>query len=204
MQTLDFEGAKTYAIKRLSEELDNRIVYHCLSHTFDDVLPATETLALAAGTEVSSEDLLLLRTAAMYHDMGFLVQRHEHEAAGIEITQSILPTFGYSQNQIDRISGMIQATRLPQSPSNFFEQIIADADLDVLGRKSDFFVRNQNLRIELANFDTNFTDLEWYSGQLKFITQHEYFTDVARQKNHSTKQSNINLLRQRIAQLDSN
>lgn len=203
MQTIDFEGAKTYAIKRLSEELDNRIVYHCLSHTFDDVLPATEALALAAGIEDGSDDLLLLRTAAMYHDMGFLIQRHEHEAAGIEIAQSILPTFGYSQTQIDRISGMIQATHLPQSPRNFFEQIIADADLDVLGH-SDFLARNQKLRIELANFDTNFTDLEWYSGQLKFITHHQYFTDVAQQKNQHNKQSNINLLRQQIAQLDSN
>lgn len=202
MQTLDYEAAKAYAIKRLSHDLDNRFIYHCLTHTHDDVLQATEQLAVMAGIQKGSIDFLLLRTAALYHDIGFLTRREEHEAASIDIMQSMLPDFGYSSEQIERIRGMIQATRLPQSPTQFFEEILADADLDVLGR-SDFMTRNGYLREELESFGASFTDLQWYSGQLKFITQHRYFTVVARQKNQTNKQANIELLKQRIIELES-
>jgi uncharacterized protein len=203
MQTLDYEAAKAYAIKRLSQDLDNRFIYHCLTHTNDDVLPAIERLAAAAGIKEGSIDLLLLRTAAMYHDIGFLTRREEHEAASIDIAQSVLPDFGYSLDQIDRIRGMIQATRIPQSPNHFFEEILADADLDVLGR-TDFMTRNGYLRDELESFGVKFTDLDWYSGQLKFITQHRYFTDVAQQSNQVIKRTNIDILNKKIATLKTN
>lgn len=203
MQTLDYEAAKSYAIKRLSQDLDDRFIYHCLTHTHDDVLPAVERLAAAAGIKEDSIDLSLLRTAALYHDIGFLTRREEHEAASIDIAQSILPDFGYSSDQIERISGMIQATRIPQSPNHFFEEILADADLDVLGR-SDFMTRNGYLRQELESFGVTSTDLEWYSGQLKFITQHRYFTEVAQQSNQVIKQTNVDLLKQQITSLKTN
>jgi len=82
-----------------------------------------------------------------------------------------------AQNQI--IKGIIMATVVPQSPATILEKIMADADLDVLGR-DDFMLCNGTLRRELAFFGKEFTDAEWYSGQLKLVETHTYFIGAAR------------------------
>lgn len=184
----DFERARRYAIQRLANGLSPLFHYHALTHTFYDVLPAVERLA--ALEQVDSEAELLLRTAAVFHDIGFVEQRHEHEAIGIQIAATILPEFGYRDTQIQAISGMILATRLPQTPRSPLEQLLADADLDVLGR-DDFLVRNQALRKELAAFGTTMTDAQWYEGQINFLENHRYWSASARKRRDEGKQQNI-------------
>lgn len=96
----DFESARAYALIRLARELPEIVTYHSLQHTRDDVVPAAERLAHAEG--VNGEDLLLLRTAAYFHDLGFVVRREGHELAGAEIAAQVLPTFGYTPEQIEK------------------------------------------------------------------------------------------------------
>jgi uncharacterized protein len=146
-------------------------------HTRDEVVPAADRLAGLEG--INDQALLLLRTAAYYHDVGLLRDRANHEAAGVQIAAAALPRFGYSPAQIRAISGMIMATQLPQRPRTKLEMLLADADLDVLGR-SDFMYRNQALRAEIAAFGTPIGDAQWYSQQLRFIQTHHYWTAAAR------------------------
>src|SRR5436309_16127441 len=73
----------------------------------------------------------------------------DHERASAQIAAAILPNYGYTPAHIQAICGMIMATKLPQAPHTLLEQIVADADLDVLGRP-DFVTRNQDLHTELA------------------------------------------------------
>jgi len=191
MHQPDFERARQYALERLERDLSPALTYHCLAHTRDDVLPAAERLAALEG--VTGESLLLLRTAAWYHDIGFVEQRAEHETIGVRIAREVLPRFGYSPAHIEAIGGMILATKLPQSPHTLSEEILADADLDVLGR-DDFLVRSRDLQAELAAFGTPTTDEQWFSGQLEFVQAHRYFTVAARTLRDTTKQANIEAL----------
>jgi uncharacterized protein len=188
MDQPDFKRARQYALGRLERELPPMLCYHSLAHTRDDVVPAAERLAALEG--VDGEALLLLRTAAFYHDLGHVEQYLNHEAIGIRIAAQVLPHFGYSAAHIQVISGLIMATKLPQSPRTLLEEIMADADLDVLGR-DDFFTRNQDLRAERAALGVPTTDEEWYSGQLEFIQSHRYFTAAARTLRDAKKQQNI-------------
>ena len=82
------------------------------------------------------------------------------------------------------------ATVVPQAPKTILEQIMADADLDVLGR-DDFMFRNNNLRRELAFFGKEFTDTQWFSGQLKFVESHVYFTATARKLRNEVQAKNV-------------
>lgn len=173
----DYDRAVAYAIDQLRSNLDPRLTYHDLWHTQNDVLPAV--LRLAAASEVDEEDMELLRVAAAFHDVGFISTIEGHEIIGARMVAQVLPEFGFSNWQIERIMGMILATRLPQSPRNFLEEIMADADLDVLGR-DDFPVRNQRLRREMANYGQPMTDEEWLHFQLDFLQGHTYFTSVAK------------------------
>jgi uncharacterized protein len=188
MDQLDFERARQYALERLERELPPTLFYHSLAHTRDDVVPAAERLAALEG--VYGEALLLLRTAAFYHDLGHIEQYTNHEAISIRIAAQVLPHLGYSAAHIQVISGLIMATKLPQSPRTLLEEIMADADLDCLGR-DDFLARNEDLRAERAALGVLTTDEEWYSSQLEFIQTHRYFTAAARTLRDARKQQNI-------------
>ncbi len=188
MSRPDFEAARAYAIERLSNELDPALIYHCLEHTRDEVAVVSADYAIQYG--VSDEELLLLRTAACFHDLGFLECREGHETVSVRMAREVLPDYGYTPEQIDRIAELILATRLPQKPNSLLEQIIADADLDIFGRE-DFIERNRCLRDEMEAFGRRMTDAEWYAAQIKFAQAHEYFTEAARHKNDARKTRNI-------------
>ena len=188
MKSPDFERARQYALERLERELPARLTYHCLAHTWDDVVPAVERLAELEG--VDGEDLLLLRTAAYYHDLGFVEQAADHEATAVRIAAEVLPRFGYSPEQIRVISGIILATRIPRDPRTHLQEIMADADLDLFGR-DDFWPLNRALRAELAALGRPMSDEEWYSGQLAFLRDHRYFTASARALRQRLKQYHI-------------
>lgn len=194
---LDLAGAERYALARLARELPAALAYHSLAHTRDDVVPAAKRLALRAG--LAGEALALLHTAALFHDIGFVERRSEHEAAGARIAAGVLPALGYQPAQVSAIVGMIMATRLPQSPRTPLEQLLADADLDVLGRP-DFLERNALLRAELAAYAAPMSDAAWYRGQLIFLRQHRYWTPMADELRAVGKRQNIAALEHALAQ----
>jgi uncharacterized protein len=197
MNQPDFEAARQYALNRLERELASPVTYHSLAHTRDEVAPAADQFAALEG--VTGEDLLLLRTAACYHDIGFVEQYYDHEASSARIAAAALPGFGYSPAQIEAIVGIILATRLPQKPHTPLEQIMADADLDILGQAA-YLPRNAVLREELAAFGQVVTDAQWYGSQLQFIRDHHYFTAVARSLRDAQKQVNIAAMTALLAQ----
>jgi uncharacterized protein len=200
MRHSNFEGARAYALQRLERELPAALTYHSLAHTRDDVAPATLRLAAIAG--VSGEQCMLLHTAAYYHDIGFVLQRADHEMIGTQIAAETLPSFGYSPEQVEIIQGMIMATKLPQSPRTMLEQLMADADLDALGR-TDFIIRNQALRDELAAYGAHWDDLGWCREQLYFLEAHHYWTDAARQVRGVQKRRNVELIVEMIERFRS-
>lgn len=196
MNQPDFEAAKQYALSRLENELAPDLFYHSLAHTKDHVLPAV--IRLATMMNISQEERNLLEVAASYHDIGFLMQREEHEQIGSDMAKQILPRFDFTPTQIEQIVAIIMATRVPQTPHNLLQEIMADADLDVLGRKQDFWSRNQHLRAELAAYGEVVTDTEWYSRQLFFLQSHDYFTCAAQALRHAGKEKHIAQLKQRL------
>ncbi len=193
----DYARAKAYAILRLQRELPPALLYHTAWHTCDEVAPRAEWLALHEG--LSQEAQILIGTAAFYHDIGITQGLEQHEKASAVIAMEILPRFNYTPPQIRLIVGMIMATRIPQSARTLLQQVVADADLDVLGR-SDFFVRNAALRAESAALGDVKPDELWYPDQVRFLRQHRYFTATARAQRQPGKQQNLRTLLEIIAE----
>jgi hypothetical protein len=106
------------------------------------------------------------------------------------MAREILPTFGYSNDQIEKISELIMATKLPPAPRNLLEQIMCDADLDYLGR-SDMIPVSNTLYSELKEQNKINSIEEWNNLQIKFISGHQYFTDTARSLREVNKQKQI-------------
>lgn len=187
-----FEQAKHYAESRLEKELSPKLIYHGIEHTRSEVVSAVKTLAGMEG--IMGESLYLLLTAAWFHDLGFVEQAVYHELIGARLAVQVLPSFGYTEEQVEKVRWAILATALPQAPKSLLEEVLADADLDVLGQ-DDFLDRNLDLRRELAFLGKEFTDDEWYGGQLKFLEEHTYFTAAARSLRDRQKSINIALLK---------
>jgi uncharacterized protein len=194
----DYEGAQHYALSRLEAELPPHLTYHSLEHTREQVLPAAERLATDQG--IQDGTLQLLRTAVCFHDLGFIEEAADHEGNSIRIARQVLPGYGFQPFQVNLISGLIQATRLPQTPLSFLEMILCDADLDTLGHP-EFLRHSLLLRAEWQALDRQTTDEEWYRIQLNFILGHSYFTAAARELRDQGKARNVNMLRRLLAEL---
>lgn len=198
MNWLNFEQARQYAEKRLEGELSPHLVYHGVAHTREEVVPAVETLA--AMEVIKGKSLNLLRTAGWFHDLGYVEHAVHHELISARIAADVLPSFGFNKDEIEFVRWAILATALPQSPRNRLEEILVDADLDILG-SDRFMQRSQDLRRELAFLGKNFTDEQWYSRQLKFLEEHKYFTRSASQLRDPQKRLNIAELRKKLEAL---
>lgn len=184
---MDFEGVKEFVLGKLRHELSPKLHYHSLDHTLD-VMSAVERLA---GLEnVNGIELILLKTGALFHDLGFVETYDGHENVSIRLACEILPKFGYSESDINIIEGLIRSTEIPQKPSTRLQKIMADADLDYLGRE-DIFITGQRLQYEWKMFGIVSTLREWHEKQLAFLKSHKYFTASAINLREKGKQENI-------------
>lgn len=191
MRTADLGAARRYSLTRLTTELPQHYYYHSVAHTRDEVVPAAQELAAAEG--VTGEPLMLLVTAAYFHDIGYVEQIDGHEAIAVRIAGQVLPDLGYSPAQLGVIQTLILATRLPHAPGSRLEMILVDADLDHLGRKT-FWQRSGDLRRELAALGSPSSDRSWYERQLGFMNEHRFFTASANRLRLDRKKRNISLI----------
>jgi predicted metal-dependent HD superfamily phosphohydrolase len=188
---MDFEAASDYALKRIIKEVSKNYHYHNVDHTID-VCKAVELLARAE--KLSMGSFLLLKTAAMFHDLGMVEQYFLHEEASVEILCRVLPEFGYSSDEIKKISRLIYVTQFIERPKNKIEKIMCDADLDYLGRP-DYFEISDRLRKEWEALDLRkFSDSSWIQYQIDFLQYHEYYTKSARLYRDIGKKHNIEKL----------
>jgi uncharacterized protein len=184
---LDFDAAKQFVLEKLGKELSKDLTYHSVEHTLD-VMIAARRLGEMEG--LSNEQIRLVETAALFHDIGFTETYDGHEDVSVQIAREVLPGFGYSQEDIETIISLIVATEIPQNPQNHLEEILADADLDYIGR-DDMFLIGQRLQYEWYRHGIIKTLREWHEKQMDFLKKHRYFTKSAHKLREPKKQENI-------------
>ena len=195
MSRPNYEAALRYALGRLRTELRPELLYHNAAHTESDVLPAVSRLARLSN--LAEADVRLLEVAAAFHDLGQIRSTLEHERIGIDITSQVLPGFGFGTEEIARITAIILATRLPQTPQNEEQALLADADLDSLGRE-DFLETSTALWKEKQAQGERIAWRTWLESQLELLRSHRYFTRAARSLRDAGKARNIELLERLI------
>jgi len=182
-----FTDLQELILDRLEKELPSYLYYHNVKHTID-VINQAELIGYGEG--VDDEDILLLKTAALFHDAGHIIGYDNHEYYGVQLAKEYLPNYKYNQQQIDNIADLIMSTKIPPDPQNLLEKIMCDADLDYLGR-SDFIPVSNTLYKELKEQNKVGDINEWNKLQLKFISNHNYFTETALNLREVNKQKQI-------------
>lgn len=178
----DFEGAEHYIIQCLEKDMP-KLYYHNINHIFD-VLNSAAIIGENEG--LNAEEMKLVRTAVLFHDAGFIYTIKGHEEKGVEMVNEVLGRFGFLQTQIQEISNMILATRIPQSPVTKLEKILCDADLDYLGRP-DFYETGNKLFQELVEHGVVETEREWNLVQKTFLESHRYHTAFSKANREANK-----------------
>jgi len=176
IQLLRLLDLEEYIMDRMSKELPDKLLYHNIHHT-GHVFQQVELLG--QGEQVSQEDLLLLRSAALLHDLGYIDTFDNHEIRSVEYAREILPLYRFKEKQIDDICDLIMATKLPPSPTNLLEKIICDANLDHFGR-ADFLIQSDRLYQEYLLKKKIKNKKEWNLMQIKLLENHEFYTETAR------------------------
>ncbi|NLA25324.1 MAG: HD domain-containing protein, partial [Bacteroidales bacterium] len=194
LQNLRYADLEEFMLQKIEAELPKNLYYHNVRHTVN-VISRVEKIGIEE--KVSEEDLLLLKTAALFHDAGFIVAYDNNEIHGANIAADILPKYRYTPEQIQIIRDLILATRMPPKPKTKLEEIMCDADLDYLGRP-DFIVVSQNLFRELFERHKVSTIDEWNKYQYKFISKHQYFTVTGRKLREEGKKLVLEELKRRI------
>jgi len=192
---MNYELAYSFLLPKLEKELPTYITYHNVQHT-KNVIAASEYLAIKENIE--GDDLIILKTAALFHDAGFLENHVEHEALGCIIAKKHLPNFSYNEEQINAICALIMATKLPQTPLNQLAEIICDADLFYLGG-DEYTLYADKLFEEYKKIGILNTMAEWQLKQVEFLTLHQFFTSTAKKEKTENKQKNISHLQEKIA-----
>lgn len=188
---MKFEEVRSYVLNLLHKDLPSNLYYHGVHHTLD-VCNAVEELSQQE--KVDGPELDLLRTAAVLHDVGFIQQYLDNEHLAVKFAREFLPTYGYSDQQIEIIGDIILCTQIPQNPRNRIEEIMCDADLDYLGR-DDFFLISENLKKEWFVYEIVGSEEEYNRKQITFFEQHRYFTRSAQLRRESQKQMHLSKLK---------
>jgi predicted metal-dependent HD superfamily phosphohydrolase len=179
----------------LEQQLDPRLTYHNLAHT-KDVMAQVERIA--HGEQIThADDIMLLRVAALFHDTGFLYTYNHHEDKSCEVLMDTLEAGDLKPWELDKVKGMIMATKIPQTPHNHLEQIICDADLDYLGR-NDFEPISEGLKKEFLVYGVISQEADWDPLQIRFFESHNYFTLTCKQDRNPKKQLHLQQLKQHL------
>jgi adenylate cyclase len=193
---IQFTDIQEVILDKLEKELPGYLYYHNVKHTVDVV---TEVELIGWGEGCTDEEILILKTAGLFHDAGHTVAYDNHEFYGAQLARELLPAYDYTPEQIERICSIILATRLPPKPSDLLENIICDSDLDYLGR-SDFIPVSNTLYEELKAQNKIGSLNDWNKIQVKFISGHQYFTETARSLREVNKQLQIERIQSLITE----
>lgn len=185
---------KELVVNLLKDNIPENYYYHNYLHTLyvHDI-----ALEIGRNEKCTDEELNLISAAAFWHDTGYIKTYKNHEEESCNLARHYLPEYGYSAQDIDTVCGMIMATKIPQSPKNKLEEIMADADLEYMGTMS-FGSTADNLFKELSSINPDLTEEKWTDTQISFLQNHHYFTRFCVENKEPVKQEYLNKIKNGI------
>ncbi len=192
--------AEDYVRQIFEQKLPSNIYfYHNWVHTCQ---VRDEVLLLARQVGVANGDLEILGLATLFHDIGFIEAYSGHEDHSIRIAKEYLNSIHYPTEKIQVIEGLINATRVDVKPKTKLEALLKDADTSSLG-KSHFHIFTNSLRKELNTLqNAGLSKKDWVKANLRFLDEHEYFSEIGKERYTQMKEENKKLIQTELEQID--
>jgi hypothetical protein len=184
MQLLRLEDLKDYVESMMTDTASN-LYFHNFKHVLD-VYEQVE--GLAHSENVNDENLLLLKTAALLHDIGYSITHDDVQILSEDMARETLPLFYYKPQQIETVCRLMKASRYESTPNDILEEVMHDANLMYFGR-ADFSKRIMNYFRELIEHGVLVDKTGWLQIQIQRLSHHRFYTRTAQEMmNVSTDQ----------------
>ncbi|ASK29175.1 hypothetical protein CEY12_03220 [Chryseobacterium sp. T16E-39] len=185
------ETVSNYILSYLTENLSVQLSFHHIQHTREVVNAAKE---IGEQSNLSEDEMLVLQTAAWFHDCGYATTYIGHEEESKKIANSFLINYGCEESFIQSVLHCIESTKYPQKPTSLVDKILCDADLYHLALPS-YPKYGKAIRKEFEIYlGQYYTDEEWLINNCQFLTNHSYYTDYGKQILEEFKKVNIQLM----------
>ncbi len=192
IQMLRLQDLEEHIIDKFEKELPAKLHFHNLQHIIH-VYTMVELLGRAE--QLTDEEMLLVRTAALLQDTGYLMSYDAHEKASCDFAFEILPKYKYSEKQIQKICDLIMANIDPFHPKNLLEKIMVDANYNYLSRV-DFKEMALRLWKEVKVFRDEISFEEWKEEMISLLKTFEYHTATAQKIRDVSKEEQIRILQE--------
>ncbi len=172
------------------------LVFHNLQHTQNVV---KHTQEIAGHYKVTEDEMLVLYTAAWFHDTGHLfTDPSRHEKMSCEVMRKFMKDHVEDGKIIEQVEECIMATKFPRNPKNLLQQIICDADTYHFGTK-DFKDTNKRA-FEERSLRSGDSDKEKFNiDTIEMLGAHQFYTNYAKELLNERKEKNMKKLRKKIA-----
>jgi len=185
--------------KYVSDILTNQTppenVYHNLTHTKSVVKVVKD---ISESVNLTNEEKEIVIIAAWFHDVGYLETCDGHEEISIKYAKEFLEKENYSQENINKITQCILATKLPHEPKNILDEILCDADIHHISKKK-FFEKSDLLRLEIEKRENRkLDDIEWLNKNIQFFSEHRFFTNYTKINFIERKNKNLIILKKEL------
>jgi adenylate cyclase len=176
LQFLRLNDLEEYIFNYFESDTPEYLKFHNLKNTID-VYTHVELLGRAEG--VSDEELLLLRTAALFVNVGYLTHYEEYKIKRLEFATRVLPDFHYTTEQIQGVLNLLQIDACYAHDMSLLGQIMCDAMLNYTGR-IDYLNRLDDIYKELSILKKVKKQRDFYENQIRFLLAHHFHTATAR------------------------
>src|SRR6185436_10301898 len=124
-----------------------------------------------------------------------------HESHSVKVAEEFLKANNYPDIKIKRVADCILATRMNYVPANLMEEVIHDADYINLANPNNL-KQSELLKREAVNYGGKEpNEEEWLTAELKFLLNHRYYTDYAKNKLEDKKSDNIKKLKKKLKKI---
>ena len=184
------EAVSKYCRKLLGASNITKLPFYNLRHTEEVVKNAK---VIAQRCQFPEDEIEPILIAAWFHDTGFKETYFGHEEISKKFAANFLEENGYCRDKQEIVLSCIEATKMPQSLKNRYDEVLADADIFHIVT-TDFFFKKLLLRREWELvLQKTYTDQEWHELNLKFLEQNHFFTSYCKGK--IGKQKNLDKIR---------
>ncbi len=192
MEERILQEARAYIRTLFEEKGREGLTYHDIAHT---EYVAGQARLIGQHSGLNPGELNLVETAAWFHDSGFIIQSEDHESESKNLARNFLGEKGVSGDLIEKVTGCIEATRMPQDPGdNLLAKVLCDADMAYLSE--EFYIQRTNLLRKEWNHESEqkLSRKEYYEETIELFGNHRYFTTYARSTFSPGKEKNLQLL----------
>ncbi len=194
------QRAEAHVRAHVSAHFPSSLTYHNIVH-IEGVAQAATALADKAGLPPIERDALI--TAAWFHDLGMDMGANGHELRSAELAIAFLASENAPQTMMDRVRGLILATRLTSHAGDPLEQLMRDADMAHLASEN-FPSTIKHLREEREAISGEpMKKRKWLEENVAFLERTGYGSAEARALWDEGKAKNLAWLKELVTEVNT-